>query len=232
MRTMPAADSVPPAPSALSNLIATSGTGIPQQQQQQHSPARAIALQVLHNLQHQHFWTDLVFHDVADTSSKQQQQQQHAPLPPPPPLILSGIPPQKVYIHPDEQISLLEQGVTPVPDREYVLPTCQGEKWTLRRLSAVMDLLPLPLPQPENQRQPASPSPSSSPQSKTREEVSPSANASVSQTTRNDDGGHQNHPAKRNDNHLLLAMVNTGMGGDGTVAYYVVLDGHVKPRQN
>ena len=30
----------------------------------------------------------------------------------------------------------------------------------------------------------------------------------------------------------LLAMVNRGMGGDGTVIYYVVLEGTVKPRQN
>lgn len=31
---------------------------------------------------------------------------------------------------------------------------------------------------------------------------------------------------------LLLAMVDKGMGGDGTVAYYVVQEGAVKPRQN
>jgi hypothetical protein len=31
---------------------------------------------------------------------------------------------------------------------------------------------------------------------------------------------------------LLLAMVDRGMGGDGTVAYYVVQEGEVKPRQN
>lgn len=31
---------------------------------------------------------------------------------------------------------------------------------------------------------------------------------------------------------LLLAMVDKGMGGDGTVVYYVVQEGEVKPRQN
>ena len=31
---------------------------------------------------------------------------------------------------------------------------------------------------------------------------------------------------------LLLAMVDKGMGGEGTVVYYVVQEGAVKPRQN
>lgn len=31
---------------------------------------------------------------------------------------------------------------------------------------------------------------------------------------------------------LLLAMIDKGMGGDGTVAYYVVQEGEIKPRQN
>ena len=31
---------------------------------------------------------------------------------------------------------------------------------------------------------------------------------------------------------MLLAMVDRQMGGDGTVVYYVVHDGAVKPRQN
>lgn len=31
---------------------------------------------------------------------------------------------------------------------------------------------------------------------------------------------------------MLLAMVDKGMGGDGTVVYYVVQEGAVKPRQN
>lgn len=31
---------------------------------------------------------------------------------------------------------------------------------------------------------------------------------------------------------LLLGMVDRGMGGEGTVVYYVVQEGAVKPRQN
>lgn len=31
---------------------------------------------------------------------------------------------------------------------------------------------------------------------------------------------------------MLLAMVDKGIGGDGTVVYYVVQEGAVKPRQN
>lgn len=31
---------------------------------------------------------------------------------------------------------------------------------------------------------------------------------------------------------LLLSMVDRNMGGDGTVVYYVVQEGAVKPRQN
>ena len=37
---------------------------------------------------------------------------------------------------------------------------------------------------------------------------------------------------ERGGKRLLLAMVDKGMGGEGTVVYYVVQEGAVKPRQN
>lgn len=220
-----ATETVPPAPSALSNLITSSFAAAAAAAAE--SPSHAIALQVLHNLQHQHLWTDLALHAEQSLS-----EHQHAPL-------VSGVPPQKVYVHPDEQVYLLEHGVrsedTP-PYREYVLPTRQGERWTLRRLSEVMDSLP-----DKNKRLGGEPvEPSQSPPAslkKTEGQDSsflPSGASSDHLPPRDDveQEEHLIHPPKWNDKHLLLAMVNTGMGGDGTISYYVILDGNVKPRQN
>ena len=55
-----------------------------------------LAAHVLHNLQYQHRWSSLRIHDVSPLSG--------APLPRP---LVSGLPPSRLYIHPDEQIELL-----------------------------------------------------------------------------------------------------------------------------
>ncbi|KAF4310611.1 putative tRNA-splicing endonuclease subunit sen-15 protein [Botryosphaeria dothidea] len=99
----------------------------------------ALALQVQHNLQHQHQWTSLQLHT-------------HSPLPPHAPLprpLLSGMPPRRLYIHPDEQVEILkEEGrrkkagepvEEPGAEREWVLPTHLREKWSLRRMGEVFD---------------------------------------------------------------------------------------------
>ncbi|KAI5284011.1 hypothetical protein KEM55_001254 [Ascosphaera atra] len=161
------------APSAVTSLIASSSGS--------EEPIKAIATQVLHNLRHQHLWRDLQIHDAHTLSPTQ-----HTP-------VILGLPPQAVYTHPDEQVHMVQNGIraedVPV-EKEWVLPTPQGQKWSLRRLAAIFDALP---------------------------------ERSTMHEKKNQDWG-----GKR----LLLAMVNTGMGGDGTVVYYVVLEGAVKPRQN
>jgi len=57
------------------------------------SPYYSLALQIQHNLQHQHQWTHLQLHT-------------HSPLAPTRPLprpLISGLPPKRLYVHPDEQ---------------------------------------------------------------------------------------------------------------------------------
>ena len=157
---------------------------------------QSLAHQILHNLQYQHYWTDLRVHTHSPLTDK--------PLPRP---LVSGLPPQRLYVHPDEQVELLKKAdrerkaraadaaggleVKAEPEREWILPTRLNEKWTLRRLAELFDAI------------------SMVPESSTAEGASP---ANPWRTTK----------------RVLLATVDT----DSTVVYYIVHDGVVKPRQN
>ncbi|KAH6642667.1 Sen15 protein-domain-containing protein [Boeremia exigua] len=164
-----------------------------------HLPSlHSLALQILHNLQHQHYWTDLKVYT-------------HSPLTKEPlsrPLV-SGLPPQRLYVHPDEQVELLKNAdrqrkaaeaageksgleVKAQPEHEWVLPTRLNEQWTLRRLAEVFDDISI-LP----------------PQTSTTAYEAP---ANPWRTTK----------------RVVLSTVDT----DSTVVYYIVHDGVVKPRQN
>jgi len=88
-----------------------------------------LAIQVRHNLQYQHGWTDLHIHDysplpfpddarapsaidgteIVSTSRKWKR-----PLPRP---MISGLPPQRLYMHPDEQAALLQTSRQPSKSR-------------------------------------------------------------------------------------------------------------------
>lgn len=123
--------------------------------------------------------------------------------------LVSGLPPQRLYVHPDEQVKLLKnadrqrkaaQGageksgleVKAQPECEWVLPTRLNEQWTLRRLAEVFDDISI---------------------------IPPQASAV-----------EQEIPANpwRTTKRVVLATVDT----DSTVVYYIVHDGVVKPRQN
>jgi tRNA-splicing endonuclease subunit Sen15 len=159
----------------------------------------SLARQILHNLQHQHYWSDLHVHTHSSTT--------HEPLPRP---LVSGLPPQRLYVHPDEQVELLKKAdrerkaraegeaggleVKAEPEREWILPTRLNEKWTLRGLAQVFDAISMVPPAPD------------------------------SSTTA---GEHPTNPW-RTTKRVLLASVDT----DSTVVYYIVHDGVVKPRQN
>ncbi|KAF1829213.1 hypothetical protein BDW02DRAFT_574183 [Decorospora gaudefroyi] len=164
---------------------------------------QSLARQILHNLQHQHYWTELQIHTHSSLT--------HAPLPRP---LVSGLPPQRLYVHPDEQVELLKKAdrerkaraageagglqVKVEPEREWILPTRLKEKWTLRRLAGVFDALTMVPPAPGP----------STPESMREEDRS----ANPWRTTK----------------RVLLATVDT----DSTVVYYILHDGVVKPRQN
>ncbi|KAI4247320.1 MAG: hypothetical protein LQ352_006188 [Teloschistes flavicans] len=91
----------------------------------------ALAAQVLYNLQYQHDWTDLEIHTRSPIAD--------APLIKP---LISGLPPHRIYVHPDEQTEMLKQNVQEkdIPsEREWVLPTHLRERWSLRKFAWVFD---------------------------------------------------------------------------------------------
>lgn len=99
------------------------------------SPAvRNVTTTVLQNLQDQHDWTTLEI--VGDTTSQR-------------PLI-KGLPPRRLYIHPDDQVEALIQEratgkpISQEPEIEWVLPIHLTEQWSLARFAAVFDALETP----------------------------------------------------------------------------------------
>lgn len=96
-----------------------------------------LAVSVLDNLRYQHDWTELqiLTHSPVDNS----------PLPR---LLISGLPPRRLYLHPDDQIELLkshrnpEERIPETPVVEWVLPAHLAEKWTLRGFASVFDSMP------------------------------------------------------------------------------------------
>jgi tRNA-splicing endonuclease subunit Sen15 len=161
---------------------------------------QSLAIQIQHNLEYQHHWTQLHVHTHSPLTNE--------PLPRP---LVSGLPPQRIYIHPDEQVELLKEAdrkrkanrlagetgglqVNAEPEREWILPTRLNEKWTLRRLAGVFDVITsVPPPPPHAASEPA----------------------------------RQDNPW-RTTKRVLLGTTDS----DSTVVYYIVHDGVVKPRQN
>ncbi|TVY93709.1 putative tRNA-splicing endonuclease subunit [Lachnellula willkommii] len=152
-----------------------------------------LATQILHDLQHQHDWTFLTIHKRSTLTDN--------PLPRP---IISGLPPRRVYIHPDEQIEILkaehETGVSikHEPEREWVLPSQIQETWSLAKFTAVFDAL---------------------------DTVPPGDSGKENEGERSVGWKWQ---GKNRQKRLLLGTVHD----DSTVVYYIMHDGIVKPRQN
>ncbi|RJE19374.1 hypothetical protein PHISCL_08290 [Aspergillus sclerotialis] len=184
----------PPAPSSVSTLISSTPTPA--------TPYSATAAQVLHSLQHQHLWTSLETHPLTIPNSE-------SPI-----YLISGIPPHRVYTHPDEQLFMLEKGLRDEdipPERVFALPLAQGQSWSLRRMAAVFDSLSDEDVEPEISEE----------GEKAQKLTEYYEGRKVARATKEWGG-------KR----MLLAMIDKGMGGDGTVVYYVIQEGAVKPRQN
>ncbi|KAJ9630820.1 hypothetical protein H2203_001345 [Taxawa tesnikishii (nom. ined.)] len=117
--------------------------------------------------------------------------------------MISGLPPQRLYIHPDEQIALLQAqkaaggtGMGEVkPEREWVLPSHLREKWSLARFGEIFDGIGMVPPEDAQE-----------------DDSTQSAEKDEWRTTK----------------RVLLATLDD----DSTVVYYIVHDGIVKPRQN
>ncbi|CAG8926050.1 unnamed protein product [Penicillium salamii] len=186
----------------------------------QSGPHIATAAQVQHNLQHQHLWTSLTSYTIPASTT------QTDPLnaPKEPISLISGYPPHRVYTHPDEQLFMLENKITEDdlrPERMFVVPTTQGQSWSLRHMAVVFDRLPEFVQQAREQDGGSlGVKPADDPEK--REQLA-RYYAKKEEVSGTGEWGSQ---------HLLLAMIDKGMGGDGTVAYYVVQEGEVKPRQN
>ena len=175
-----------------------------------------LALQIAHNLRFQHHWDDVRIHYEPPSSSDGR------PLPRP---ILSGLPPQRLYVHPDEQIELLQmqknEGKTGMPDllreREWVLPSHLREKWSLRRFGEVFDAISN-APSPED-GEPLFNGDSGDFAGRDDADAEPTADEDVVSINK-----WRTSQPKR----LLLATLDD----DSTIVYYIVHDGIVKPRQN
>ncbi|KAK5701046.1 hypothetical protein LTR97_005565 [Elasticomyces elasticus] len=200
--------------------------------------AHKLALQVAHNLRFQHGWTEIRLHYH---SSRQQATAHSLPRP-----VISGLPPQRLYMHPDEQIEVLqrqrEQGKAGwpevAPEREWVVPSQLQESWTLRRFGDVFDALSAVPAEKEGGRLHfanaiqldgdegleitgnGSGSGAGSPSNGT-----PEREGTV---TSNGNGHAPNKWRTGQPKRVLLATLDD----DSTVVYYIVHDGIVKPRQN
>lgn len=210
---MTTAQSIPtPEPSALTNLVSSttssSSTDTP-------LAATPTTHQVLHNLQHQHLWTSLEIHTLPIEF---------------PVALISGIPPHRVYTHPDEQLYMVERGLREEDvelERMFVVPTVQAQSWSLEMMAAVFDSLPdIGTEIGEDDEVDA------------KNEVGEETNGAGDREKagRLADYYGRRAQARRSGEwggkRLLLAMIDKGMGGEGTVVYYIVQEGTVKPRQN
>ncbi|CAK7565254.1 MAG: hypothetical protein SEPTF4163_003166 [Sporothrix epigloea] len=159
------------------------------------SPERDLVGVVYNNLVNQQDWTQMRIHDVGDNKC--------------PRILLSGLPPRRLYIHPDEQIELLRaeralgngQRIAQPPEREWIMPMHLVETPTVSLLAAVFDSISaVPL-------------------------------KDVAEEGDDDDGTAEECKAwcsSRRCKRLLLAVVQD----DSSVTYYFMHDGIVKPRQN
>ncbi|KAI9375732.1 tRNA-splicing endonuclease subunit Sen15 [Aspergillus egyptiacus] len=193
-----------PKPSALTTLVSSAPTTTD-------NPLSHTTYQVLHNLQHQHLWTSLKTHDLSTSF---------------PISLISGIPPNRVYTHPDEQLYMVERGLREEDlelDRMFVLPTVQGQSWSLEKMTAVFDALPDPsAEEAEGQSLGTVEDAQSATNTNKAAKLAEYYEYRVKARGTGEWGGKR----------LLLAMIDKGMGGEGTVVYYVVQEGAVKPRQN
>jgi tRNA-splicing endonuclease subunit Sen15, fungi type len=214
-----------PEPSPLSTLISTTTSSLPYDT----STLFALPLEILHNLQYQHSWAELELHYIDPQSHSIHQirlSEDSRPCIPPSSsqFLISGLPPRHTYVHPDLQTQLLKEGQTQKDvciQREWVIPLSLGQKPNVSWLAGIFDTLP--------QRDDLVLDRSTDHRVKDEDETEHLDSASTEHVS------GKSLPASDypNPKRVLMAMKSQdGLGGDGTVAYYVCLEGEVKPRQN
>lgn len=157
-----------------------------------HDHITALANVVLNNVQYQHDWTQVQTHS-----------QPNLPRP-----LIYGLPPKRLYVHPDEQVDIIraekERGepIAQEPELEWVLPLHLSEKWTPGQFAAVFDAI----------------------------NAIPPGGAADQDLPGFDDAASQWKlwRGPKRGKRILLATVQD----DSTVTYYWIHDGLVKPRQN
>ncbi|KAF4975116.1 hypothetical protein FZEAL_8064 [Fusarium zealandicum] len=87
-----------------------------------------VTASVLYNLEYQHDWTLL---NVDETTGWR--------------ALIRGLPPRRLYIHPDDQIAALEhekatgEPVDNTPEYEWVLAVHPEEKWSINGFAGIFD---------------------------------------------------------------------------------------------
>ncbi|KAH6661643.1 tRNA-splicing endonuclease subunit Sen15 [Plectosphaerella plurivora] len=155
-----------------------------------------LASSVAANLTNQHDWTHVIPHRAASDAT----QHPRALRP-----LLCGLPPRRLYIHPDEQVAVLQSGapssgVNQDSEAEWVLPVHIKETLSLADFTAIFDSI---------------------------ETLPPLDVAGAAASTALDTDGRDWRGSGRHK-RILLAVVHD----DSTVSYYIMHDGIVKPRQN
>ena len=102
---------------------------------------------------------------------------------------------------------------------EWILPLSIGEKWTLRRFAEVFDALPEREPLDWVQEGQIHP------QTHSSHKAVGLGNGEIT-------GGKTSLQYQDSKRVLMAMLAHAGMGGDGTITYYVMQEGNVKPRQN
>lgn len=157
--------------------------------------------------------------------------------------LISGLPPRHSYIHPDLQLHLLKHAIPETSlavQREFVLPLSTAEKWTLRRFCAVFDSLSEREKIVVNVDNVAATATAAAAagaggggggggNSATRANGSAAPPTGLANRARTPTPSYEHKDQKR----VVLGMrAREGRGGDGTIVYYIMQEGEVKPRQN
>lgn len=144
---------------------------------------------VLNNLENQQEWKHVTSH---------RESSQPRPL-------ISGLPPRRMYVHPDEQIAIIKAekalggSIPQEPEYEWILPVHLSEKVSLETFAAVFDSI---------------------------DALPPAAKATESLD--DDCPEWRKWRGSKRGKRALMAVVHD----DSTVVYYMMHDGIVKPRQN